>query len=85
MAVDQELKLIGTGWYRAIGVRVEDERECERSARRVAVVADHTKWNTVGLISFAALDEVDVLVTDAVPPADADAVADRVGELVITG
>ena len=66
-------------------IEAETNRTFIRSARRVAVVADHTKWNTVGLISFAALDEVDVLVTDAVPPADADAVADRVGELVITG
>ncbi|MFJ4338892.1 DeoR/GlpR family DNA-binding transcription regulator [Streptomyces sp. NPDC088915] len=35
-----------------------------RSARRVVVVADHTKWGTVGLSSFASLDEVDTWVTD---------------------
>ncbi|MFH9726063.1 DeoR/GlpR family DNA-binding transcription regulator [Streptomyces sp. NPDC017254] len=35
-----------------------------RSARRVVVVADHTKWGTVGLSSFAGLDEVDTWVTD---------------------
>ncbi|MFH8727118.1 DeoR/GlpR family DNA-binding transcription regulator [Streptomyces termitum] len=35
-----------------------------RSARRVVVVADHTKWGTVGLSSFGTLAEVDTWVTD---------------------
>ncbi|MFD9032337.1 DeoR/GlpR family DNA-binding transcription regulator [Streptomyces sp. NPDC059567] len=43
----------------------ETNRRLMRSARRVVVVADHTKWGTVGLSSFARLDEVDTLVTDA--------------------
>ncbi|MFC8453453.1 DeoR/GlpR family DNA-binding transcription regulator [Kitasatospora sp. NPDC057223] len=34
------------------------------SARRVAVVADHTKWGVVGLSSFARLDEIDLFITD---------------------
>ncbi|WP_433548826.1 DeoR/GlpR family DNA-binding transcription regulator [Streptomyces sp. CA-294286] len=42
----------------------ETNRRLVDSARRVVVVADHTKWGTVGLSSFAALDRVDVLVTD---------------------
>ncbi|MFF0474784.1 DeoR/GlpR family DNA-binding transcription regulator [Streptomyces sp. NPDC004284] len=42
----------------------ETNRCLMRSARRVVVVADHTKWGTVGLSSFAALDEVDTWVTD---------------------
>ncbi|MEU9860062.1 DeoR/GlpR family DNA-binding transcription regulator [Streptomyces sp. NPDC047971] len=42
----------------------ETNRRLMRSARRVVVVADHTKWGTVGLSSFARLDEVDTLVTD---------------------
>ncbi|MET9433336.1 DeoR/GlpR family DNA-binding transcription regulator [Streptomyces sp. NPDC006551] len=42
----------------------ETNRLLMRSARRVVVVADHTKWGTVGLSSFAGLDEVDTLVTD---------------------
>ncbi|MEV5974112.1 DeoR/GlpR family DNA-binding transcription regulator [Streptomyces sp. NPDC051921] len=42
----------------------ETNRRLLRSARRVVVVADHTKWGTVGLSSFATLDEVDTLVTD---------------------
>ncbi|MFE1230212.1 DeoR/GlpR family DNA-binding transcription regulator [Streptomyces sp. NPDC059442] len=43
----------------------ETNRRLVRSARRVVVLADHTKWGTVGLSSFARLDEVDALVTDA--------------------
>ncbi len=42
----------------------ETNRRLIRSARRVVVVADHTKWGTVALGSFARLDEVDTLVTD---------------------
>ncbi|MFF2569827.1 DeoR/GlpR family DNA-binding transcription regulator [Streptomyces sp. NPDC058084] len=42
----------------------ETNRRLLCSARRVVVVADHTKWGTVGLSSFATLDEVDTLVTD---------------------
>lgn len=42
----------------------ETNRRLMRSARRVVVVADHTKWGTVGLSSFASLEEVDTLVTD---------------------
>ncbi|MGV4924976.1 DeoR/GlpR family DNA-binding transcription regulator [Streptomyces sp. BHT-5-2] len=64
----------------------ETNRHFVRSARRVVVVADHTKWGTVGLSSFAALDEVDVLVTDAGLSAEARAeFADRPTELVVAG
>lgn len=45
-----------------------DEAETNRalvaSARRVVVVADNSKWGVVGLSTIAALDEVDVVVTD---------------------
>jgi DeoR/GlpR family transcriptional regulator of sugar metabolism len=49
----------------------ETNRRLVQSARRVIVVADHTKWGTVGLSSFATLDQVDTLVTDAGMPAAA--------------
>ncbi|MCX5389135.1 DeoR/GlpR family DNA-binding transcription regulator [Streptomyces sp. NBC_00094] len=42
----------------------ETNRCLMRSARRVVVVADHTKWGTTGLSSFAELSEVDTWVTD---------------------
>ncbi|MFF5283924.1 DeoR/GlpR family DNA-binding transcription regulator [Streptomyces sp. NPDC013171] len=50
-----------------------------RSARRVVLVADHTKWGTVGLSSFATLDEVDTWVTDRGLP---DGVRSEVTEYV---
>nr|WP_202443868.1 MULTISPECIES: DeoR/GlpR family DNA-binding transcription regulator [unclassified Streptomyces] len=64
----------------------ETNRHFVRSARRVVVVADHTKWGTVGLSSFATLDQVDVLVTDAGLPAGARAeFAELPPELVVAG
>jgi DeoR/GlpR family transcriptional regulator of sugar metabolism len=55
-----------------------------RAARKVTVVADHTKWGIVGLSAFADLDDVDTLVTDSGLPAEARALAaDRVGRLII--
>jgi DeoR/GlpR family transcriptional regulator of sugar metabolism len=61
----------------------ETNRTLIRVARRVVVLADHTKWGLVSLSSFARLDEVDVLVTDDMLSADAGAlVAEQVGELV---
>ncbi|MDB1089326.1 DeoR/GlpR family DNA-binding transcription regulator [Streptomyces sp. ACA25] len=64
----------------------ETNRHFVRAARRVVVVADHTKWGTTGLSSFATLDQVDVLVTDAGLSAEVRAeLADRLPELVIAG
>lgn len=64
----------------------ETNRRLVQSARRVIVVADHTKWGTVGLSSFAGLDQVDTLVTDAGLPAEARTeIAERLRRLVITG
>ncbi len=45
-------------------VEAETNRALVRSARRVAVVADNSKWGVVGLSTIAALDEVDVVVSD---------------------
>ena len=62
----------------------ETNRTFIRVARRVVVLADHTKWGLVSLSSFAHLDEVDVLVTDDMLPADARAlVAEQVGQVVV--
>ena len=54
------------------------------SARRVIVVADHSKWRVIGLSTFATLDRVDVLVTN--PGLDAEAqriVSEQVGQLLV--
>ncbi|MFJ5518406.1 DeoR/GlpR family DNA-binding transcription regulator [Streptomyces griseoluteus] len=64
----------------------ETNRQLVRSARRVVVVADHTKWGTVGLSSFAALDDVDTLVTDGGLPSEARAeISERLRRLVVAG
>ena len=61
----------------------ETNRTFIRVARRVVLLADHTKWGLVSLSSFARLSEVDVLVTDDMLPADARAqAADAVGEVI---
>jgi DeoR/GlpR family transcriptional regulator of sugar metabolism len=64
----------------------ETNRRLVRSARRVVVVADHTKWGTVGLSSFARLDEVDTLVTDSGLPDRARVeIAEHLPNLVVAG
>ncbi|MFD5555574.1 DeoR/GlpR family DNA-binding transcription regulator [Streptomyces sp. NPDC127068] len=64
----------------------ETNRRLVRSARRVVVVADHTKWGTVGLSSFASLDQVDTLVTDSGLRAEARAeVAEVLPRLIVAG
>jgi len=61
----------------------ETNRTFMRVARRVVVLADHTKWGLVSLSSYARLNEVDVLITDGMLPLDARAqVADQVGEII---
>jgi DeoR/GlpR family transcriptional regulator of sugar metabolism len=61
----------------------ETNRTFIRVARRVVLLADHSKWGVVSLSSFARLNEVDVLVTDDLLPADARAeAAEAVGEVV---
>ncbi|MBT2428271.1 DeoR/GlpR transcriptional regulator [Streptomyces sp. ISL-112] len=64
----------------------ETNRRFVRSARRVVVVADHTKWGTVGLSSFATLDEVDTFVTDAgLAPEAREEIGEHLPGLVVAG
>lgn len=64
----------------------ETNRQFIGSARRVVVVADHTKWGTVGLSSFAGLAQVDMLVTDGGLPDSARAeIQDHLPGLVVAG
>jgi DeoR/GlpR family transcriptional regulator of sugar metabolism len=64
----------------------ETNRRLVQSARRVVVVADHTKWGKVGLSSFASLERIDTLVTDAGLPDEArGVVAEHLRRLVVAG
>jgi DeoR/GlpR family transcriptional regulator of sugar metabolism len=50
----------------------------------LVVLADHTKWGTVGISSIAPLGAAHVLVTDsALPAAARSALENAVGELVV--
>jgi DeoR/GlpR family transcriptional regulator of sugar metabolism len=65
-------------------MEAEANRAMAEAARRVVVVADHTKWGVIGLSSILALDEADVLVTDAGIGEQAHRVlAEQVGELKV--
>ena len=64
----------------------ETNRRLVQSARRVVVVADHTKWGTVGLSSFAALEQIDTLVTDDGLPGEARTeISEHLRRLVVAG
>lgn len=66
-------------------MEAETDRALASAGSRLVVLADHTKWRTIGLSTIARLDEAAVLVTDSGLPADARAVlANHVGELVLT-
>jgi len=65
-------------------MEAETNRALVAAARRTVVLADHTKWQTVGLATIARLDEADTLVSDEGLPPDARAVlAELVGELIL--
>ena len=67
-------------------VEAETNRAMVHSARRLCVVADHTKWGTVGLSTIVELSEVDQLVTDdGLSPRARTALSEVVGELIVAG
>lgn len=54
------------------------------AAGQKVVLADHTKWGVTGLSSFAALTDVDVLVTDRHIDADAaEILRERIPEVIM--
>ncbi|MFI6062933.1 DeoR/GlpR family DNA-binding transcription regulator [Streptomyces sp. NPDC051286] len=64
----------------------ETNRRFVQSARRVVVVADHTKWGTVGLSSFATLEQVDTFITDSGLSAGArEEIKEHLPGLVVAG
>lgn len=63
---------------------VETNRTMIARARKVVVIADHSKWRTVGLCTIAPLDVIDVLITDDELDAESLAVLENhVGEVVV--
>lgn len=54
-----------TGFTSPNLLEAETSRALAAAGRRLAVVADHTKWGVVGISTIAALEEADVVVTDS--------------------
>jgi DeoR/GlpR family transcriptional regulator of sugar metabolism len=66
-------------------MEAETDRAMVTAARRLAVLADHTKWGTVGLSTIARLADADVLVTDTGIGGEVHkTLAEEVGELIVT-
>ncbi|MFF3851607.1 DeoR/GlpR family DNA-binding transcription regulator [Micromonospora sp. NPDC002575] len=65
-------------------MEAETDRALVAAADRLVVLADHTKWGTVGISSIVELAAADVLVTDdRLDPQARQVLDDRVGELVL--
>jgi len=62
----------------------ETNRTLISRARRLVVVADHTKWRTTALCTMADLSDVDTLVTDSGLPEDARRqLRTQIGDVVV--
>ena len=62
----------------------ETNRTFISRARRLVVVADHTKWRTTALCTMADLSDVDTLVTDSGLPEEARRqLRARIGDVVV--
>lgn len=65
-------------------MEAETDRAMVGAARRLVVLADHTKWGTVGLSMIARLADADAVVTDTGLGEDARrALAEETGELIV--
>ena len=65
-------------------LEAETNRALIEAARRLVVVADHTKWGLIGLSSIASLDQADLLITDSGLDREArDLLASRIKEVVL--
>ncbi|GAB3858388.1 hypothetical protein GCM10029963_58010 [Micromonospora andamanensis] len=61
-----------TGFTTPNLTEAETNRALVAAADRLVVLADHTKWGTVGISAIADLNSADVLVTDDRLPPEAD-------------
>ncbi len=66
-------------------LEADTNRALIRAARRLVVVADHTKWGVVGIATVAPLAQADVLVSDPDLSREARSrLAEQVGELLLS-
>ncbi|WP_435207076.1 DeoR/GlpR family DNA-binding transcription regulator [Micromonospora sp. bgisy143] len=65
-------------------MEAEIDRALVAAADRLVVLADHTKWGTVGISSIVDLAAAHVLVSDeALPPTARRVLGEQVGELIM--
>ena len=65
-------------------LEADTDRALVAAARRLVVLADHTKWGTVGISTIARLEDADVVVTDdGMAPEDLDALREHADEVVV--
>jgi DeoR/GlpR family transcriptional regulator of sugar metabolism len=63
-------------------LEAETNRAVRSRAKKVVVMADHTKWGEVAFSTFAQFEEADVLVTDSgLPPSALTILKSRVPDL----
>jgi len=73
-----------TGFTTPNLLEAETDRALVDTARRLVVLADHTKWGVIGISSFARLDQAEVLISDTGLSEDArQALGAEVRELLI--
>ncbi|MFI7418115.1 DeoR/GlpR family DNA-binding transcription regulator [Nonomuraea sp. NPDC049684] len=73
-----------TGFTTPNLMEAETDRALVEAASRLVVLADHTKWGTVGISTIAELGEADVVVSDTGLPEPArQALSERAGRLVL--
>jgi DeoR/GlpR family transcriptional regulator of sugar metabolism len=65
-------------------LEAETNRELVTAAQQLVVLADHTKWGTIGISTIAQLGEANVVVSDTGLPEEARAeLTELVGELIL--
>lgn len=65
-------------------LEAETDRELVSAAQQLVVLADHTKWGTVGISTIAKLEEAHVVISDTSLPEEAQsALSDQVGMLIL--
>lgn len=66
-------------------MEAEANRALIQAARKLIVVADHTKWGVLGISTIASLDQCDALVTNSeIAPDARQVLSEHVGELLLT-
>jgi DeoR/GlpR family transcriptional regulator of sugar metabolism len=65
-------------------MEAETDRALVDAARRLIVLADHTKWGTIGISTIAQLGDADVLITDSdLEPAAGAELREHIDELIL--